>query len=142
MRYDRHKCIAVHHRTGVEFFECKSFVDAAIADGWGFNTINDIFEAIECFGSQADIPAELADMIENGPVIEVTYPNGCNEYLPESAFRAEEAAKEFLARDLSQLIVIDSTEDAVEVAKSYNNHEKYAVRKMARQILAVERMVV
>jgi hypothetical protein len=138
MKFKKHQCIEVHHQYGVKHYECESFVDAAMSgdyDTWDYETFTDMDAAAEVFGGAEYIPAELADLLKSGPAVGISEPGLEERFIPAADFDAEAEAKAWLAHDLSQLIVIDSTEDAKYEAANYRGHEKIKVRIMAEKIL-------
>lgn len=138
MKFKKHQCIEVHNQYGIERFECESFVEAAMADGydtWDYTIINDMEDAETLYGDE--IPAEVTSILATGEAAVAVYCPCSNteDFMPLSKFDAEDEAFDYLAHDLNRLIVIDSTEDAKEIAENYRGHEDIKVRCEAERIL-------
>lgn len=137
IQYERHQMIEVHHQYGVKTYECESFWDHACE--WGGLTAIEyqtIEEAEAAWGE--DLPAELAEMLKSGPVIELMYGDGV-KYEPLAGFNKEEYGLDILGEDLHLLIRLDSEEEAREIAEKYTGHEWIAVRSAAREIIRAQR---
>lgn len=137
IQYDRHQMIEVHHQYGVKTYECESFWDHACNYG-GLDAIEyqSISEAEEAWGE--DLPAELAEMLKSGPVIELMYGDGV-KYEPLAGFNKEKYGLYILGEDLHLLIGLDCEEEAREIAEKYTGHEWIAVRSAAREIIRAQR---
>lgn len=133
MNYDKHYCIEVTHQYGVKTFKCDSFWDAA-SDELSYFEYADMQSAVDYFGDPEDVPAELAELLQSGPVIEITARDDAEYFLLET-FDKERYGLEELAHDLNRLIVIDNETQARKIAESYEGHEWMAVRAAARKII-------
>lgn len=133
LKYELHQMIEVHHQTGVKTYECESFWDCACNYG-GLDAIeyHSLDEAEQAWGE--DLPAELAELLKKGPVIELMYGDGV-KYELLAGFNKEEYGLDILGEDLHLLIRLDSEEEAREIAENYNGHEWIAVRAAAREII-------
>lgn len=136
MKYDKHQVIEVHHQYGIKVYECESFWDAAINDGdlnsMEYATLQD---AIDSFGDDA-VPAKLAAILNSGSAaIEVWGEGDDSVFFAADKFDKEKYAIRYLERDLHRMIIIDSEEDAQNIADNYRGHEEIKVRAAARQII-------
>lgn len=133
MKFKNHQCIEVSHQYGIRRYEIASFADAAMNDEWNYEEYATIDEARDAYGDE--IPAELAELLKNGPAVSIDEPGNGQRYVAAEKFDAESAACDWLAHDLNRLIVIDTTEDAKYYAEEYRGHEYAAVRAAAAEIL-------
>lgn len=137
-KFAEHQCIGVHHQYGVCHYSCKSFEEVAINDGeWDYQTFRNMSEAEEAFD---EVPEELAELLQHGPAVEITYNDQC-KYMAADEFNAEEEAREYLASDLHCLIVLDTLEDARDCARNYHGHEEFKVRAIARNIIETAEVI-
>ena len=137
LKYEWHQMIEVHHQYGVKTYECESFWDHACNyGGLGAVEYHSLDEAE--LDWWRDIPAELAELLKKGPVIELMYGDGV-KYELLAGFNKEEFGLDILGEDLHMLICIDSEEEARKIADNYNGHEWIAVRAAAREIIRQQR---
>lgn len=125
--------IEVHHQTGCRYYTSEDLVGTALNAGLTYQEYADFAAADEEYAGE--VPAELARLLKDGPVVAVMYDDSDYvAYVPAAQFSAEDAALGFLAEDLSALIIIRNAEDAIFYAEKYKGHEAAAVRSLAQGI--------
>ncbi|MBQ5757801.1 MAG: hypothetical protein IIV93_04720, partial [Clostridia bacterium] len=122
----------VHHQTGIQTYEYENLWDVANIN---YAIYENREELISMFGSEEEVPEHALELIKRGTVIEIMDDNCGYEFHLESELDKESRAIDFLGLDLSQLIVIESKEDAEYYATKYKGHEWLKVQIAAQNIL-------
>jgi hypothetical protein len=138
--YDKIHIIEVTHQYGCRYYAVDDLVAAAEKAGLDITHYANMDEAAEAYDGAEEVPEELAELLKDGPAVELTEWDGPYlDYIPEKDFCAETAAARYIGADLQNLIIIRNAEEAVEIAENFRGHEDIEVRRLAREIIEENR---